>query len=121
MLARRADLALPWRVLTHSGTNPQDVIGLPQPLRWIAGHEAASHEAALTRWLATQPDASQMDFRMPACDPSLLARDGFHPGPPLYRMLDEVLAGHIATEVLPMLQPLRLGTGRGLPAASIAT
>ena len=51
----------------------------------------------------------------------LLARDGFHPSPPLYRMLGEVLAGYIATEVWPSLQPPGLGTGRGLPAASIAT
>ena len=98
-----------------------EFVGLPQPLRWIAGREAARHGRALTHWIATQSGTSQMNFKMPVGDPSLLARDGFHPGPPLYRMLGEVLAEHIATEVWPSLQPPGLGTGRGLPAASIAT
>ena len=89
-----------------------EFVGLPQPLRWIAGREATHHAQALTRWVATQSDTSQMNFKMPVGDPSLLARDGFHPGLPLYRMLGEVLAGHIATEVLPSLQPAWAGGAR---------
>jgi lysophospholipase L1-like esterase len=77
--------------------------GLPQPLRWLAGRDAAAHEAALARWAAGRPGVSHLPFDLPLDDPALLARDGFHPGAPLYRLWGERLADHIASEVWPRL------------------
>lgn len=73
--------------------------GLPQPLRWLAGRDAAAHEQALVRWARQQAAVSHLPFDLPLDDPALLARDGFHPGAPLYRLWGEALAGHIAGAV----------------------
>ena len=77
--------------------------GLPQPLRWLAGRDAAAHEAALTRWAALQAGVSHLPFDLPLGDATLLAREGFHPGAPLYRLWGDALAEHIATAVWPRL------------------
>lgn len=81
----------------------QRFAGLPQPLRWLAGRDAAAHERALARWAAQQPGVSHLPFDLAADDPALLARDGFHPGAPLYRQWGDALAVHIADEVWPRL------------------
>ena len=81
----------------------QHFTGLPQPLRWIAGRDAAAHERALAAWVAGQPSSSHLRFELPLDDPALLARDGFHPGAPLYRRWGERLATHIADQVRPRL------------------
>ena len=73
--------------------------GLPQPLRWLAGRDAAAHEAALVHWARQQPAVSHLPFDLPLDDASLLAADGFHPGAPLYRLWGEALAEHIAGAV----------------------
>ncbi len=70
--------------------------GLPQPLRWVAGRDAAAHERALAAWVRTQHGVSHLPFDLPMDDPALLARDGFHPGAPLYRVWGAALAEHIA-------------------------
>lgn len=77
--------------------------GLPQPLRWLAGRDAAAHETALVRWAALQPGVSHLPFDLPLDDANLLASDGFHPGAPLYRLWGDALAEHIATAVWPRL------------------
>lgn len=77
--------------------------GLPQPLRWLAGRDAAAHEAALRDWAALQPQLSHLPFELPLDDTRLLARDGFHPGAPLYRLWGQALAVHIADAVVPRL------------------
>lgn len=69
--------------------------GLPQPLRWIAGRDAAAHERALQRWVASTTGVSHLSFELAADDPGLLAADGFHPGPPLYRIWGAALAEHL--------------------------
>ena len=81
----------------------QRFAGLPQPLRWMAGRDAAVHEGALAAWAALQPGVSHLPFDMPLDDPQLLASDGFHPGAPLYQLWGEALARHIATDVWPRL------------------
>ena len=81
----------------------QGFTGLPQPLRWLAGRDAAAHERALAGWAALQPCVSHLPFCLPLDDPALLACDGFHPGAPLYRMWGDALAAHIADEVWPRL------------------
>ena len=73
--------------------------GLPQPLRWVAGRDAAAHERALAGWAQVQPGVSHLRFDLPLDDPSMLARDGFHPAAPLYRLWGDALAEHIATAV----------------------
>lgn len=81
----------------------QRFAGLPQPLRWVAGRDAAAHESALARWAAVQAGVSHLPFDMPLDDPGLLAQDGFHPGAPLYRAWGKALAEHIAGAVWPRL------------------
>ena len=54
-------------------------------------------------WAALQPAVSHLPFDLPLADPALLARDGFHPGAPLYRLWGDAMARHIADEVWPRL------------------
>ena len=77
--------------------------GLPQPLRWVAGSDARRHNAALTEWAATRGDVSRVDMEMPL-NRGVMARDGFHPGEPVYRYCANAIAQHIATHVWPQLQ-----------------
>ena len=76
--------------------------GLPQPLRWVAGSDARRHNAALTEWAATRGDVSRVDMEMPL-NRGVMARDGFHPGEPVYRYCANAIAQHIATHVWPQL------------------
>jgi lysophospholipase L1-like esterase len=78
----------------------QGFTALPQPLRWLAGRDAAVHDRALARWAAGRPGASHLPFDMPL-EPALLACDGFHPGAPLYRLWGRALADHIAFRIWP--------------------
>ena len=109
-LAARADLVAALRQRTgvrHVVLTPVPPMhkfsGLPQPLRWLAGRDAAAHEHALARWVALQSGISHLPFDLPLQDPTMLARDGFHPGAPLYRLWGETLAEHIASAVWPRL------------------
>lgn len=77
-----------------------DMHGLPQPLRWVAGSDARRHNGALARWAATRADVSQVDMDMPL-NPDVMARDGFHPGEPVYRYCAQSIAAHIASQVWP--------------------
>jgi lysophospholipase L1-like esterase len=76
--------------------------GLPQPLRWVAGADARRHNAALVEWAATRRDVSCVDMEMPL-NRGVMARDGFHPGEPVYRYCANAIAQHIATHVWPEL------------------
>ncbi len=78
--------------------------GLPQPLRWVAGADAHRHNDALQRWAATRDDVSKVPMQL-LLDPAHMARDGFHPGAPVYRYCATAIATHIATAVWPRLQP----------------
>ena len=72
-------------------------MGLPQPLRWVAGRDAVAHEHALVHWVNGQPGVSHLRMDLPLDDARMLARDGFHPAVPLYRLWGDALAEHIAT------------------------
>ncbi len=76
--------------------------GLPQPLRWVAGRDAARHNQALREWVATREDVSCVDMEVPL-NRGVMASDGFHPGVPVYRYCASTMAEHIATRVLPSL------------------
>ncbi len=70
---------------------------LPPPLRWVAGHDARRHDAALRRWAATRAgDVGVADLRELSLNPATMADDGFHPGAPAYRWLAHALAEHLA-------------------------
>lgn len=72
--------------------------GLPQPLRWIAGREARAHDRAVAAWAAERPGVTHLGLDLPLA-PGMLARDGFHPGAPVYRAWGQALAEHIATRL----------------------
>ena len=76
--------------------------GLPQPLRWVAGADAHRHNAALAEWAATRSDVSCVAMQVPL-NRGVMARDGFHPGEPVYRYCANAIALHIATDVWPHL------------------
>jgi lysophospholipase L1-like esterase len=78
--------------------------GLPQPLRWVAGADARRHNAALARWTATRGDVSHVEMEVPL-NRGVMARDGFHPGEPVYRYCASAIAAHIATTVWPTIRP----------------
>jgi lysophospholipase L1-like esterase len=73
--------------------------GLPQPLRWVAGRDARRHDDATAAWAATRSDVSHVPIDVPL-NAGVMARDGFHPGEPVYRVCGTALAEHIAQRVL---------------------
>ena len=80
--------------------------GLPQPLRWVAGADAKRHNTALRRWCASRADVSCVDMEMPL-NRGVMARDGFHPGEPVYRYCAGAIAQHITRFVWPLMDPHR--------------
>lgn len=56
---------------------------LPQPLRWVLGRRALAFGKALERFAAADPRCTFVRISE-LRDPSLMATDGFHPGPSAY-------------------------------------
>jgi len=85
-----------------SGLPPMHLFpALPQPLRWVIGRKARSLDGALEHWLASQPNANYLksDFTL---DAELMASDGFHPGPEVYRMWGQAMVqriGHLLEDI----------------------
>ena len=77
--------------------------GLPQPLRWVAGTDARRHNRAMSDWVATRNDVSRVEIGL-ELNRGVLARDGFHPGEPVYRQCASAIAQHMTTRVWPNLQ-----------------
>ena len=75
--------------------------GLPQPLRWVAGRRAAPQRGTGALG-GTRGDVSLVDMEMPL-NRGVMARDGFHPGEPVYRYCADTIAQHIATAVWPRI------------------
>ncbi len=67
---------------------------LPQPLRWFIGRQARHLDTALSQALTNHPRATHLGNHG-TMDPSMMASDGFHPGPEIYRLWAEVLTGEI--------------------------
>lgn len=57
---------------------------LPQPLRWILGRRARRFDRALQADITKEPAVHFFSLRFTA-DVSVIAADGFHPGPEVYR------------------------------------
>jgi lysophospholipase L1-like esterase len=70
---------------------------LPQPLRWYLGRRARQFDRALAADVAMESDAVflPLDF---ALDASLMATDGFHPGPEIYRQWADRLGAVICSD-----------------------
>jgi lysophospholipase L1-like esterase len=85
------------RLFLVSGLPPMHAFpALPQPLRWALGAQARRFDARLAAWCRTQPDCLHLPFAAPL-DRSMMASDGFHPGPPVYaRWADAATAGLLA-------------------------
>ncbi len=56
---------------------------LPQPLRWFLGTRSRVFSRTLQRDVSLEPDCGFVDLRF-TMDASLMATDGFHPGPRIY-------------------------------------
>ena len=95
------------RHIVHSGVPPMHAFPLlPHPLRWVLGLQARHYNEALTRWAADYPD--RWTLPLPFEDQlakagTLMAEDGFHPGPAIYALWAEQLAGKISSEIFPLL------------------
>ncbi|MCM2562515.1 SGNH/GDSL hydrolase family protein [Lutimaribacter sp. EGI FJ00015] len=63
-------------------------------LRWIMGGEARRFDTALALLAAQTPDLHHVPFDQPL-DPTMMAADGFHPGPRVYALWAEALAARI--------------------------
>ena len=66
---------------------------LPQPLRWYLGARARAFDQALRQSLAREPGVRHVGFDGGHDVASMMASDGFHPGPPVYAAWAERLAG----------------------------
>lgn len=67
---------------------------LPQPLRWVIGARATQFNDDLRRDIAGAEAARFLDLRFTA-DTTLMASDGFHPGPGVYAQWAERVAALI--------------------------
>ncbi|MDH5538297.1 MAG: SGNH/GDSL hydrolase family protein [Rhizobacter sp.] len=95
------------RCSVHSSVPPmQSFPLLPQPLRWVLGEDARRFNRALATWVAGRTD--RLMLPLPFADQlarpgNLMAEDGFHPGPAIYALWAEQLAGKISGEIVPRL------------------
>ena len=67
---------------------------LPQPLRWVIGARATLFNDDLRRDVAADDATTFLDMRFTA-DTTLMASDGFHPGPVVYAQWGERVAALI--------------------------
>ena len=74
---------------------------LPQPLRRVMSADARRHDDAMARWAATRHNVFHTAIALQLA-PAAMARDGFHPGEPVYRACGEALARFVADTILPM-------------------
>ena len=68
---------------------------IPQPLAWYAGLHARRNNLAQARWLRSLPGGAHVDLSgLTRAD--WMARDGYHPAPPLYAQVALRLSESIA-------------------------
>lgn len=99
------------RLSIHCAAPPmQQFPLLPQPLRWFFGRQAARYNAALVASVAGHP--SRRVLHLPQAlqrdAATLMAEDGFHPGPRGYALWAQALADQVVSDL-------------GLPSRSMAT
>jgi lysophospholipase L1-like esterase len=70
---------------------------IPQPLAWYAGMHARRNNAAQARWARTVPHVAHVDLSgLTRAD--WMARDGYHPAPPLYAQVAARIGAAIAAQ-----------------------
>jgi lysophospholipase L1-like esterase len=72
---------------------------LPQPLRRVMADDARRHNDAIAQWAATRGDVHYVPIAL-QLSPAAMARDGFHPGEPIYRACGEAIARFVAEHVI---------------------
>ena len=106
------------RQVVHSGVPPIHSFPLlPNPLRWVLGGDARRYNRALAQWIKRWPDRWWLPLPFEnerVSDSVLMAEDGFHPGPAVYALWAEQLAGMISTQLVPRL-PATTPTRRPTP------
>lgn len=101
---------LVWRVrqcfgnphLFLSGVPPiRQFPGLPQPLRWWLDLRAGIYSRTLEQWCSEQSDCTYIRLVAPF-SADMMAADGFHPGPPVYKiwagLVAQAMRVHFAPE-----------------------
>lgn len=86
------------RCLIRSAVPPLgDFRFLPQPLRREIGARASLLDRELQHLCDAEPDAHHLPFDAPLT-PDMLARDGFHPGAPIYALWAQRVAALVLSE-----------------------
>jgi lysophospholipase L1-like esterase len=108
--------------VVHSGVPPlQSFPLLPNPLRGVLGREAQQFNVSLATWVRNRtrrwwlPLPYEHEY---FTDSILMAEDGFHPGPAVYALWAEQLAGMISAEIAPLLTETA-PTRRGAPISRL--
>lgn len=71
---------------------------LPQPLRSVLGARAGRFDAALADLVETLPGVTRTPFDAALLEPAMMAADGYHPGPQIYRLWAAELARRIRAD-----------------------
>ena len=92
------------RYTLHSAVPPMHLFALlPQPLRWMLGAQAVQLNRALEGALRGRQDRglhAMPDLLSGQEAATLMAEDGYHPGPAGYRRWADTLAERLAAEWL---------------------
>lgn len=73
------------KLIVVSGLPPvREFPALPQPLRWVLGRQARRFDLALNQLVGTRAGCEALVFDM-SLDASNMSRDGFHPGPAVFK------------------------------------
>jgi lysophospholipase L1-like esterase len=94
-LAARAGVT---HVLFTSMPEMQHFPLIPQPLAWYVGTRARRNNLAQARWAGSVPNVAHVDLKG-MTRPEWMARDGYHPAPPLYAELAARLGASVAARV----------------------
>ncbi len=70
---------------------------LPNPLRWALGHQAARFDRGLRDMLETYPNTTFIAADM-ELDSSVMAQDGFHPGPAVFQRWADILVDQLKAD-----------------------
>jgi lysophospholipase L1-like esterase len=92
--------------IVHCGLPPMRSYPLPNPLRWVLGNGQQRYNQALAAWVERWPERWWLPIPFEnqlASDSVLMAEDGFHPGPAVYALWAEQLAGMISSKIVPRL------------------